>query len=295
MAGRLTPSSVERGVPPRPRLACPGQPRGHHDRGSSEHAARATLPGEVQQHRRRGLRLGADRVQLQTAPSTSPTTLLSMLGGADEGIPDPIPFLFISARHALRLQDPRARGTRPRTPCTPGRVPATARSRAAIFLRPARRSRSPSRCSTGGATRTCFEADVDPAGPNKMERVDSLRDRGGARRRSRSASATCRSTSSRPTRREHRLQLVLLGRHARVQLRPGGLTEQMGKFIDEGGSNFWGVEQSSRHRRGSGCSPARTATTACTSSSTPGRARPGRRSPAAPAPAPAAPPPGPRG
>ena len=41
---------------------------------------------------------------------------------------------------------------------------------------------------------------------------------------------------------EPRLQLLLRGRHAGALVRRAGASE-VGKFIDQGGNNFWGVEQ----------------------------------------------------
>ena len=41
--------------------------------------------------------------------------------------------------------------------------------------------------------------------------------------------------------REPRLRLALRARHARAELRDSGL-EEVGKFVEQGGSNYWGVE-----------------------------------------------------
>ena len=76
-----------------------------------------------------------------------------------------------------------------------------------------------------------------------MERIDSFAVPESLDRRTRSATATCRSTSSRPTRNATSAYSAYYAAGLRAcSSSTSGLTE-VGRFIDEGGNNFWGIEQ----------------------------------------------------
>ena len=112
----------------------------------------------------------------------------------------------------------------------------------------------------------------------RWRRSTHTRSRRASTPTTRSAEATSPSTSSPPTRtRTSPTSSYYAGGMRVFTFGPGGLVEQGGRYIDEGGSNFWGVEVVATLSRVSGCSPARTATTACICSGTPGRTRCRRR------------------
>ena len=100
----------------------------------------------------------------------------------------------------------------------------------------------PTRRSTAGATRTCIAQHGQDRSGRRFAIEEALDERFA------SASATCRSTSSPPTRTRTSPTASYYAGGMRVfTLRRGGL-EETGKFIDEGGNNFWGVEVSRRRR-----------------------------------------------
>ena len=88
-----------------------------------------------------------------------------------------------------------------------------------------------------------YEADVDPAGPNKMARVDShaIEEALNPAYTIGYGDLSIHEFATDPTANIAYSSYYAGGMRV-FSFGPGGLTEQ-GKYIDQGGNNFWGVEQ----------------------------------------------------
>jgi hypothetical protein len=161
-------------------------------------------------------------------------SLLSMLV-SDDGIADPIPFLFIPRSLGFKILgawDPATYNCTPGGAATP--VPAAPQDAAAVqFLA----------LFDGWGYAHLYEADVDPAGPNKMHRVDSyaIEEALNPAYTLGYGDLSIHEFATDPTTNIAYSSYYSGGMRV-FSFGPGGLTEQ-GKFIDQGGSNFWGVEQ----------------------------------------------------